>query len=103
MRIRTPTDLGLVIRERRRALGLDQRTLAEHAAVSRQWIVAVERGKARAEVGLLLRVLGVLGIRLDASAENPAPAPPGRKPAAGRAALDVDLDALLDRARSRKP
>lgn len=39
MRIRTPVDLGALIRERRKALRLDQKTLAEKVGVSRQWIV----------------------------------------------------------------
>jgi HTH-type transcriptional regulator/antitoxin HipB len=55
MLIRTPQDLGFVIREQRKKLGLDQSELARRAAVSRQWIVEVEKGKPRAEVGLLLR------------------------------------------------
>ncbi len=38
-------------------LGLDQASLATRVGVSRQWIVAVEAGKARAEVGLVLRTL----------------------------------------------
>ena len=68
MRIRTPLDLGLVIRHRRRKLGLSQSALAEMAGVGRQWLVAVERGKARAEVGLVLRTLGVLDLTLSADA-----------------------------------
>ena len=68
MRIRTPLDLGLVIRHRRRKLGLSQSALAEMAGVGRQWLVAVERGKARAEVGLVLRTLDVLDLTLSADA-----------------------------------
>ena len=66
MRIRTPLDLGLIIRERRRKLGLTQNSLAEKAAVGRQWLVAVEQGKARAEIGLVLRTLAALDIELHA-------------------------------------
>ena len=66
MRIRTPLDLGALIRERRIALRLDQKTLAAKVGVSRQWIVYVEKGKPRAEVGLLLRTIDALGIVLDA-------------------------------------
>lgn len=43
MRIRTPTDLGAMIRNRRTKLGLDQKSLADKVGVSRQWIVAVEK------------------------------------------------------------
>jgi HTH-type transcriptional regulator/antitoxin HipB len=33
-------------------LGLDQKSLAQKVGVSRQWIVAVEHAKPRAEIGL---------------------------------------------------
>jgi HTH-type transcriptional regulator/antitoxin HipB len=71
MLIRTPTDLGALIRDRRAKLGLEQRALAEKVGVSRQWIVEVEKGKPRAEIGLLLRTIDALGIVL--AAENKAP------------------------------
>jgi HTH-type transcriptional regulator/antitoxin HipB len=64
MRIRTPLELGLIIRDRRRKLGLSQSELAEKAGVGRQWLVAVEHGKARAEIGLVLRTLAALGLTL---------------------------------------
>jgi predicted transcriptional regulator len=53
--------------------------------VSRQWVSAFERGKASAEIGLAIRLLDALGLRLavtDAVASSPSAA--------------VDLDALLD-------
>lgn len=84
MLARTPTDLGLIIRDRRRALGLDQAALARRVGVSRQWIVEMERGKPRAEVGLVLRTLSALGIRLEVSASD----------------VDDDaIDAVVERAR----
>ena len=61
MRIRTPADLGALIRDRRIKLALDQRSLAQKVGVSRQWIVEVEKGKPRAEIGLLLRTIDALG------------------------------------------
>ena len=45
MRIRTPADLGALIRDSRTKLGLDQKSLAEKVGVSRQWIVEIEKGK----------------------------------------------------------
>ena len=86
MRLRTPSDIGALIRERRRALGLDQRTLALRVGVSRQWIVEAEKGKRGAPVGLVLRTLETLGVGLRAG-EEPAAAPGGR---AGGAAVDID-------------
>jgi len=64
MRIRTPLDLGLVIRDRRRKLGLSQADLAHKAGVGRQWLVAVEHGKARAALGLVLRTLATLDLSI---------------------------------------
>ena len=62
--IRTPLDLGLIIRQQRRQLGLNQTDLASRVGVGRQWIVAVERGKAGAELGLVLRTLAALDLTL---------------------------------------
>jgi HTH-type transcriptional regulator/antitoxin HipB len=65
MLIRTATDLGAVIRERRKQLNLGQAELANRIGTSRQWIVGIEQGRSRAELGLVLRALDALGIRLD--------------------------------------
>lgn len=74
MRIRTAKDVGLVIRERRRALGLAQRELARRLGVSRQWVSDVERGKPRADVALVLRALTALGMTIEVRGD---PASPG--------------------------
>jgi HTH-type transcriptional regulator/antitoxin HipB len=89
MFIRTPVDLGAIIRERRRQLGLGQAELAERIGVSRQWIIGVERGRARAEIGLLLRTLDTLSIRLNAATDM-SPAKPRINP---------DIDAIVAAAR----
>ena len=44
MLIRTPADLGAVIRDRRKQLKLDQATFAKRIGVSRQWVIEIERG-----------------------------------------------------------
>ena len=61
MRIRTPKDVGAAIREKRRALGLDQRSLAKRVDVSRKWVIEIEKGKPRAAMRLVLRTLDALG------------------------------------------
>jgi HTH-type transcriptional regulator/antitoxin HipB len=91
MLIRTPTDLGAVIRERRRKLGLDQATLAKQIGVSRQWIIGIERGRSRAALGLVLRALDALGIHLDTS-DNPKRATKSA----------VDIDAIVASPRKTK-
>ncbi len=64
MQIRTPLELGLAIRDRRRKLKLSQNELAHKAGVGRQWIVAIEQGKPRAELGLVFRTLAALDLPL---------------------------------------
>jgi DNA-binding XRE family transcriptional regulator len=97
MLIRTPADLGAVIRDRRRQLGVDQATLAKRVGVSRQWVVGIERGRARAEVGLVLRALDTLGIRLDAA--TAATSETGTTPASG-SRPGIDIDSIVRSART---
>ncbi len=64
MLVRTPLDFGLLIRDKRRKLRLSQTELARQVGVGRQWIVAIEHGKSRAEIGLVLRTFSALGLSL---------------------------------------
>jgi HTH-type transcriptional regulator/antitoxin HipB len=61
-RLRTPGNIGNLVQAYRLKAKLTQQDLAELVKVSRQWIVAVEKGKARAEIGLVLQVLNTLDI-----------------------------------------
>ncbi len=90
MRVRTPADFGAAIRDRRRQLKLDQATFAKRIGVSRQWVIEIERGHVRAELGLVLRALADLNIRLDVDADPDA---------ARRVQGAVDIDAIVDKAR----
>lgn len=90
MLIRTSADLGAVIRERRRRLRLDQHELAKIIGVSRQWVLEVEKGKPRAEVGLVLRALDALGVTLSID---------GEAPVSLDAQLGVDIDEIVEQAR----
>jgi y4mF family transcriptional regulator len=65
MHIRTPFELGAFLRDLRTKRSMDQGTLARQVGVSRQWIVAIEKGKPGAPIGLVLRTLGALGVSLD--------------------------------------
>jgi HTH-type transcriptional regulator/antitoxin HipB len=96
MRVRSSIDFGLVIRERRRDLGLSQGELAARVGVSRQWIVGMEKGKPRAEVDLLLRTLNALGLELNVEAEG------ARRRESFPEIPDIDIDAVIDRARGVK-
>ena len=93
MLVRTPADLGAIIRERRRQLKLDQAAFAKRIGVSRQWVIEIEHGHARAELALVLRALDALNIQLDTSICRPHRRRPGA----------VDIDAIVAKAKKSKP
>lgn len=95
MTIRTAADLGAFIRERRLKLGMDQSDLAEKAGTSRKWIVEVEQGKPRAEIGLVLRTLKTLGVSLDITVDRAEKVSPARESA------NVDINSILDSLKKR--
>jgi HTH-type transcriptional regulator/antitoxin HipB len=92
MFVRTPTDLGAVIRDRRKQLKLDQAAFAKRIGVSRYWVILIERGHPRAELALVLRALDALGIKLDATTGQPK-----------RRTGAVDIDAIVAKAKKSKP
>lgn len=91
MLIRTSAELGAVLRDRRKRLNLDQAALAKRIGVSRQWVIQIERGHARAELGLVLRALDALHIELDARIRETSRRSPGA----------VDIDAIVANAKKR--
>jgi DNA-binding XRE family transcriptional regulator len=62
--IRSPEDLGLVIRAVRKSTHVRQDDLAGAAQVSRQFTVDVEKGKPTVQLGRVLLLLKELGIGL---------------------------------------
>lgn len=66
--------LAEIIRSRRRALGLEQRQLAELASTSRRFIYALEGGKPTVRLDKLLVVLDALGleVRVGVRGESPS-------------------------------
>ncbi len=101
MRIRTPADLGALIRDHRTRLGLDQKSLAQKVGFSRQWIVEVEKGKPRAAIGLLLRTVDALGLLL--YADKPRPGKPKDTDTSQSVDTPVDIDSIVNSAcRKRK-
>jgi HTH-type transcriptional regulator/antitoxin HipB len=93
MFIRAPAEVGAVIRDRRKHLKLNQATFARRIGVSRQWVIQIERGRPRAELGLVLRALDALDIQLDARPREP------RRRRSGA----VDVDAIVAKAKKAKP
>jgi HTH-type transcriptional regulator / antitoxin HipB len=100
MRIRTPLELGAFLRDLRKKRGLDQGSLAREVGVSRQWIVAMEKGKQRAPIGLVLRTLNALGLSF-----NLRDTVGGRvRQKKGPAKKHIDLvDQVLSRLQDKKP
>ncbi|HKT08221.1 MAG TPA: helix-turn-helix domain-containing protein [Gemmatimonadaceae bacterium] len=91
MIIRTASELGHLVRDRRRSASLTQEQLAKRIGVSRQWVVDIERGKSTAALSLVLRTLNALGIRLDARPQE-----------AIRDRPSIDLNAIIEHAKSRR-
>jgi HTH-type transcriptional regulator/antitoxin HipB len=64
MKINSAKDLGLLIRDHRKAKGWTQAKLAKQAGVKALWISQFERGKATVQVGLVFQTLKALNISL---------------------------------------
>jgi HTH-type transcriptional regulator/antitoxin HipB len=83
-------DLGASLREARVRAGLTQQQAADAAGVGRRFVVIVEGGHERAELGKVLRLAAAVGLRLDAG--------PSRGDASSE--REFDLDQLLDEHRA---
>ena len=92
LQLRTPADVGALIRDRRRMRQWDQADLARIVGVSRLWVNQVERGKPGASLGLILRALDALGVPLTAGLGDQAAS-------ATAPILSADIDAIVDAAR----
>ena len=64
LRLTRPEDIGAMVKDRRRALGLSQSALGARLGVSRKWVSELEGGKASAHLGLVLGALQTLGVTL---------------------------------------
>lgn len=61
-RVRTPADVGAVVRDARVQQGVDQAETAGLSGVGVRFLGELERGKATLRLGLVLQVLGRLGL-----------------------------------------
>jgi HTH-type transcriptional regulator/antitoxin HipB len=61
--LRNVDQLGAAIRLKRKEKGLSQSKLAELLGVERKWVLRLEAGNPKAELGLVLKTLNTLGIR----------------------------------------
>ena len=74
MIINSARELGTLVRSKRRKREWSQKELAAQVGVSPLWISNFERGKSTAHIGLVLRTLKTLGVKLhvgDERQENP--------------------------------
>lgn len=91
MRVTSARELGALVKELRKQRALSQEDLAQRVGVSRQWIVGLEQGRARA-FDLVMRTLASLDLAIEI-VENER-----RPPSGNRIDLDVLLSALERRA-----
>jgi len=60
----TPRDIGRLVRETRKGLGVTQKELALTSGTGIRFIIELEKGKETAEIGKVLTILRTLGIQL---------------------------------------
>ena len=85
MKVQSPQDLGILVREERKKQGWTQAELADRVGVKPLWISAFERGKTTAQIGLVFRTIKALGLNLSVGkAERP-----------GGVGTVIDLGALV--------
>jgi y4mF family transcriptional regulator len=62
--------IGVLVRKRRKSLGMTQGELADLAGVSQRFIYDLERGKASVALDRVLAVLATLGLRINLELAN---------------------------------
>jgi HTH-type transcriptional regulator / antitoxin HipB len=95
--LRTPADIGAMMRARRRALGINQSELAGLVGVGKLWVNQVERGKPGANLGLVLRALAALDIELTGVTGDSSSAK-----SAGEPVVSPDINAIIANARHKE-
>lgn len=93
--LRTPADVGALIKDRRRALGLDQAELAERIGVGRLWVNQMERGKPGASMRLVLRALQAVEVDIKAFVDEVG------EPSAYPPVVSPDINAIVENARRK--
>jgi HTH-type transcriptional regulator / antitoxin HipB len=63
MTLHNPEQLGAAIRLKRKEKHLTQSELAKLLGAERKWVLHLESGNSKAEIGLVLRAIEVLGLR----------------------------------------
>ena len=89
MQIRTAKEIGLLVRDQRKRLGLTQDRLARRLGTSRLWVLQLEQGKPTAQLGMVLAALNDLAIPLHVGT------PPAVPRVSGRRRATIDLDRII--------
>jgi HTH-type transcriptional regulator/antitoxin HipB len=71
----TTKDIGKLIRDTRKRLGVTQRALALTSGTGLRFVIDLERGKETCEIGKALTILQTLGIKMTLT----SPPAPGKK------------------------
>ena len=66
----TSEEIGRLVRQTRKALGVTQRDLAMTAGTGLRFIIELEQGKPSCQIGKVLTVLHTLGIRITLEAPS---------------------------------
>jgi HTH-type transcriptional regulator / antitoxin HipB len=82
---RNPEQLGRTVRLKRQEKGLSQSALAAQLGVGRKWVIHLESGNPKAELGLILKVLDALDLQATLGDEKrPSPGEVSRASGASR-------------------
>jgi y4mF family transcriptional regulator len=60
----SPQDIGRIVRETRKKLGVTQKNLALISGTGLRFVIELEKGKPTCEIGKALTVVQTLGIRI---------------------------------------
>jgi y4mF family transcriptional regulator len=60
----TPQEIGKIVRETRKILGVTQKDLALTSGTGLRFVIDLEKGKETCQLGKVLTILHTLGIRL---------------------------------------
>ena len=71
MNIISVKEIAYLVKEERQNKGWTQAELAKRAAVSRDWLIGLEKAKPSVELSLVLRTLKALGLKLTAAPSKP--------------------------------
>ena len=93
-----PEQLGRAVRLKRQEKGLSQSALAAQLGVERKWVLRLESGNPKAELGLVLKVLHLLDLRASLGDEKP---PAGGK--GSRVSEPSTLDEVFRRLQRPEP